>query len=58
MKLNFPSVYKPLRIQAPPKISASKRAVEKYKPWGLFSEFYGISKRRVHFGLLYSKVRV
>ena len=48
MKRNFPSVYKPLRIKAPPKISPSKRAVEKYKPWGLFSEFYGISKWRVH----------
>ena len=31
-----------LRIQAPPKISLSKRAFEKYKPRGLFSEFYGI----------------
>ena len=37
----FPSVYKPLRIKAPPKISPSKRAFEKYKPQGLFSEFYG-----------------
>ena len=34
-------VDKPLRIQAPPKISPSKRAFEKYKPRGLFSEFYG-----------------
>ena len=24
------------------KISPSKRAFEKYKPWGLFSEFYTI----------------
>ena len=23
-------------------MSLSKRAIEKYKPWGLFSEFYGI----------------
>ena len=37
-----PTVHKPLRIQAPPKISPSKRAFEKYKPGGLFSEFYGI----------------
>ena len=29
-----------LRIWAPPKISSSKRAFEKYKPRGLFSEFY------------------
>ena len=28
-------------ILAPPKISPSKRAFEKYKPRGLFSEFYG-----------------
>ena len=27
--------------KAPPKISPSKRAFEKYKPGGLFSEFYG-----------------
>ena len=26
----------------PPYISPSKRAFEKYIPWGLFSEFYGI----------------
>ena len=47
----FPSVDKPLRIyiSSPPKkkyikikISLSKRAFEKYKPQGLFSEFYGI----------------
>ena len=25
-----------------PNISTLKRAFEKYKPWGLFSEFYGI----------------
>ena len=37
-----PTVHKPFRIQAPPKISPSKRAFEKYKPGGLFSEFYGI----------------
>ena len=36
-KLQFPSVHKPLRILAPPKISPSKRAFEKYKPRGLFS---------------------
>ena len=30
--------------QAPPNIiGPSKRAFEKYKPWGLFSEFCGIS---------------
>ncbi|CAH3043045.1 unnamed protein product, partial [Porites evermanni] len=27
--------------EPPPKISLPKRAFEKYKPWGLFSEFYG-----------------
>ena len=42
MKRQFPSVDKPLRIQAPQKISPSKRAFEKYKPRGVFSEFYGI----------------
>ena len=41
LKRKFPSVDKPLRILAPPKISPSKRAFEKYKPRGLFSEFYG-----------------
>ena len=41
-KRKFPSVDKPLRILAPPKISLSKRAFEKYKTRGLFSEFYGI----------------
>ena len=30
-----------LLMQAPPKISPSKTAFEKYKPRGLFSEFYG-----------------
>ena len=30
-----------LRRLAPPKISPSKRAFEKYKPQGLFSKFYG-----------------
>ena len=43
LKRKFPSLDKPLRIQASPKISPSKRAFEKYKPRGLFSEFYGIS---------------
>ena len=42
VKCKFPSVDKRLQIKAPPKISPSKRAFEKYKPWGLFSEFYGI----------------
>ena len=42
LKRKFPSVDKPLRMQAPPKISLSERAFEKYKPRGLFSEFYGI----------------
>ena len=42
LKCKFPSVDKPLRIKAPPKISPSKRAFEKYKPRGLFSEFYGM----------------
>ena len=32
LKRKFPSVDKSLRIQAPPKISPSKRAFEKYKP--------------------------
>ena len=41
LKQKFSSVDKPLRIYAPPKISSSKRAFEKYKPRGLFSEFYG-----------------
>ena len=50
-KRKFPSVDKPLQIQAPPKISPSKRAFEKYKPRGLFSEFYGITDRsRYKFG--------
>ena len=35
-----------LRRLAPPNISPSKRAFEKYKPWGLFSEFYGILTKR------------
>ena len=30
-----------LRTYAPPKRSPSKKAFEKYKPRGLFSEFYG-----------------
>ena len=42
LKRQFPSIDKPLRIKAPPKISPSKRVFEKYKPQGLFSEFYGI----------------
>ena len=33
-----------LRTKAPPKISPSKKAFEKYKPQGLFSEFYGTLK--------------
>ena len=32
----------PLNI-SPSKISPSKRAFQKYKPWGLFLEFYGTS---------------
>ena len=43
LKRKFPSVDKPLRIQALPKISPSKRAFEKYNPRGLFLEFYGIT---------------
>ena len=49
----FPSNYKAspidsgtqifLRRQAPPNISPSKRTFEKYRPQGLFSEFYGMS---------------
>jgi len=46
LKRNFPSVDKPLRIKVPPKISPSKGAFEKYKPWGLFSEFYGKWNRK------------
>ena len=48
----FPSNYKASPIdfetqislprQAPPKISPSKRAFEKYNPRGLFSEFYSM----------------
>ena len=41
LKRKLPSIDKPLRIQAPPKVSHSKRAFEKYKPRGLFSDFYG-----------------
>ena len=48
MKWKFPSLDKPRRIKAPPKISPSKRAFEKYKLRGLFSEFYGMwSSRKV-----------
>ena len=32
---------KPLRKQAPPKISPLKRDFEIYRPRGVFSEFYG-----------------
>ena len=42
LKRKSPSVDKPLRTLAPLKISPSKRAFEKYKPRGLFSEFYGM----------------
>ena len=42
LKRTLPPVDKPLRIGAPPKMSPSQRVVEKYKPRGLFSEFYGI----------------
>ena len=35
LRRKFPSVDKPLRISAPPKISPSKTAFEKYKPRGL-----------------------
>ena len=45
LKRKFPSVDKPLRIKAPPKVSPSKRAFEKYKPRGLFSEFYRTLRR-------------
>ena len=45
-KCKFPSVDKSLRIKVPLKISPSKRALEKYKPWGLFSEFYGNWNRK------------
>ena len=47
----FPSIDKPLQILAPPKISPSKRAFEKYKPQGLFSEFYGIFHKLTVFKL-------
>ena len=46
LKRKFPSVDKSLRIKVTPKISPSKRAFEKYKPWGLFSDFYGNWKRK------------
>ena len=36
LKRKFPTVHKPANNK--PLI---KRAFEKYKPWGLFSEFYG-----------------
>ena len=42
LKRKFPSVHKPLRISAPPKINPFKKGFEKYKPRGLFSEFNGI----------------
>ena len=38
LKRKFPSVGKPLRK---PLQKQSKRAFEKYKPHGIFSEFYG-----------------
>ena len=41
LKRKFRSADRPLRIEAPPKISPAKRAFEKYKSRGLFSEFYG-----------------
>ena len=44
LKHKFPSVNKPIRIQASQKISPSKRAFEKYKARGLFSEFYSVAK--------------
>ena len=44
LKRKFPSVDK---ARAPPKISPSKRAFEKYKPRGLFSEFYGICLKKL-----------
>ena len=40
LKCKFPSVDKPLRIKAPPKISPSKRAFEKIYAQGLFSELF------------------
>ena len=49
LRRKFPSVDKALRIFAPPKISLSKRAFEKYKPRRLFSEFYGIRFRIKNF---------
>ena len=42
LKCKFPSVDKPVRIKAPPKISPSKRAFEKCEPRGLFSECNGM----------------
>ena len=45
LKRKFAPVDKPLRTLAPPKINPSKKAFEKYKPGGLFSEFYGIRFR-------------
>ena len=49
LKRKFPSVYKPRRIYAPPKIKPFKKAFEKYEPRGLFSEFYGILTISPHF---------
>ena len=34
------------RTQAPPNVSPSKRAFEKYQPRGLFLEFYGMIRAR------------
>jgi len=53
----FPSNYKASSIdfetqislhrETPPKISPSKRGFEKYKPQGLFSEFYSTTHKPV-----------
>ena len=42
---NFPPIISPSECKPLPKISPSKRSFEKYKPRGLFSEFYGNSRK-------------
>ena len=41
---NFPPIISPSEYKSLPKIRPSKSSFEKYKPRGLFSEFYGIRK--------------
>ena len=48
VRCKFPSKYKPSQFwntNFPPHINPSKRAFEKYKSRGLFSEFYSMVKK-------------